>query len=91
MNQSQNNMMLFGCMAGLLALVGIGQGWDVALLLLLPPVGRDTDVLRVALEEGGDRLLRALGLRDVRVAGEALLVTASVPHLGEEVHRKGHF
>lgn len=34
MNQSQNNMMLFGCMAGLLALVGIGQGWDVALLLL---------------------------------------------------------
>ena len=34
MNQSQNNMMLFASMAGLLALVGIGQGWDVALLLL---------------------------------------------------------
>ena len=34
MNRSQNNMMLFGCMAVLLALVGIGQGWDVALLLL---------------------------------------------------------
>ena len=33
MNQSQNNMMLFASMAGLLALVGIGQG-DVALLLL---------------------------------------------------------
>ena len=34
MNQLQNNMMLFASMAGLLALVGIGQGWDVALLLL---------------------------------------------------------
>jgi len=34
MNQSRRNIMLFGGMAALLALVGFGQGWDIALLLV---------------------------------------------------------
>ena len=34
MTQSHRNIMMFAGMAALLALVGVGQGWDVALLLL---------------------------------------------------------
>ena len=34
MTQSHRNIMMFAGMAALLALVGFGQGWDIALLLL---------------------------------------------------------
>ena len=34
MTQSHRNIMMFAGMAALLALVGVGQGWDIALLLL---------------------------------------------------------